>query len=172
MNAPFTEADRIEGYKAMRDTITPAARVRRRFLQGRTSKKDSQHTPLSALAAGADALAAVQQYITEKEPTLTPDSVMVSLVYVLDGKVTTRQIHSDPARISKLLSELMALRVFVCIGIIFLIQEVVDGDLYVGGWARPFIWSDETVTILGGLVEKKLDALKKIWGKTHETSNR
>jgi hypothetical protein len=158
---PFTTEDRKAGYKGMRDSMTPATRVRRRFLQGRTAKRDVLHTPLAAISTAVESLADVLRYIESKEPTLSPDNVRVSVVCLSNGTVYTREVHSDPKHIHALFDEFTALPAFVCIGLTFLIQEIVDGNSYAGGWIKPFVWSDDTVAILGGVLEKLLKRFGK-----------
>jgi hypothetical protein len=156
MSAAFNTEDRRKGFETMTKQLTPAGRVRRRFLQGRPAKKDVIHTPLSAIGAAVDAITEVLRYVEAKEPTLSLDSVEVGLVYLLNGIAFNRKIYSDPKRISALFNELIALPKFVCIGLTFTIQEIIREGLHVGGWVTPFIWSDETVMMLGGSLEKLL----------------
>ena len=91
--------------------LSPAARVRRRFLQGRTAKRDVLLSPLSAVSAAVESLTEVLGYIAEKEPALaaTPENVGVVLVGFSKFKLLTRRVYPEHKRARRLLDELAAL---------------------------------------------------------------
>lgn len=163
MNAPFSTEDRQKGFRNMTAKLSPAARVRRRFLQGGSSKRDVRHTPLSAISAAIESLMETLGYIAEKEPTLaaSPENVGVVLVYFANGELKHTQVFPDHKRTRALLNRLAALPNFVCIGLNLFVQEIVDGSPRVSGWAKPFLWGDDNVAILGGVLEKLLKRFGK-----------
>jgi hypothetical protein len=158
MNAPFSDADRRRGHEAMTKQLTPAARVRRRFLQGRTAKRDVLLSPLSAIAAAVEALTEVLGYIAEKEPTLLPaDNVAVWVVCLSSVREVARRVYpEDREGIRALLDELTALPDFGCLGLTVIVREMVDGDWCPVGWVRPFVWDSDSLTILGVVLEKQI----------------
>jgi hypothetical protein len=158
MMVPFTSEDRQRGFQTMTAQLTPAGRVRRRFLQGRPRKVSMRHTPLSAVNAATDAIMDVLEYIDANEPTLPPDSARCALVYLLGQEANLRWITPESAVAA--LQELTALPEFNCIGLVFVIQEQVGNTLNVGGWVKPFVWSHEAVDILGVMLNRQLNLFK------------
>lgn len=155
---PFTTEDRQRGFQGMKAGMTPAARVRRRFLQGRSKKVSVRHTPLSAINAASDAITDVLEYIHANEPTLPPDSARCALVYVIGEQANLRWITPETALPA--LQELTALTEFVCIGLVFVIQEQIGTTVNVGGWVKPFIWSHASIDTLGVMLNRQLDLFK------------
>lgn len=143
----------------MTEQLSPAARVRRRFLQGRPKKVTVKHTPLSAISSATDAIMDVLEYIHEQEPTLPPDSARCALVYLTGGpKADLIWITADSSLAA--LQKLSALPAFRCLGLAFIVQEQVGTAVNVCGWVKPFIWSHDSLSILGGMLERQLD----LWG--------
>jgi hypothetical protein len=147
----------------MTANLSPAARVRRRFLQGGVSKHDVLLSPLGAVSAAVESLTEVLGYISEREPTLaaSPENVGVVLVCFSKGRRLTRRVHPDHKHTRILLNELARLPHFLCIGLVLFVQELVDGSPRVSGWAKPFLWGDDNVAILGGVLEKLLKRFGK-----------
>lgn len=138
--------------------MTPAARVRRRFLQGQFKKVSVRHTPLSAISAATDAIMDVLEYIHDKEPTLPPDSARCSLVHIVGQDAKRNWITPDNSLAA--LQKLSALSEFNCIGLTFVVQEQVGNSVNVCGWIKPFIWTKDNIAILGGMLDRQLDS----WG--------
>jgi hypothetical protein len=160
---PFTQPDRALGHAEMRKSITPAARVRRRFLSGRPAKRDVLHTPLSAINAAIESLTEVVGYVAEKEPTLLPpDNVAVWVVCLSSVHDVVRRVYPDHEHIRTLLDELASLPDFRCIGLTFFIREFVDGVASCGrGWVKPFIWSADNLVILDVVLKKQIEKFGK-----------
>jgi hypothetical protein len=153
--AAFSTEDRQKGFQTMTAQLSPAARVRRRFLQGRSKKVDVLHTPLSAINEAVQGLSGVLVYIETQEPTLPPDSVRCALVYVSGTDVNLRWV--TPERGLTLLQELTALSSkFTALGLVFIIQELAGDSVNLGGWVKPFIWSHDNLDILGGMLNRQL----------------
>jgi hypothetical protein len=164
MSAAFSNEDRQKGYETMTAKLSPAARVRRRFLQGRTAKRDVVLSPLSAVSAAVESLTEVLGYIAEKEPTLAacPENAGVVLVYF--AKKGDRVKHSrvfPDKRAHGLLKRLAALPDLRCIGLVLFIQERVDGDPRVSGWTKPFLWDYDDVEVLNSVLDDLLTRFGK-----------
>jgi hypothetical protein len=164
MSAAFTNEDRQKGFQAMTAKLSPAARVRRRFLQGRTAKRDSVLSPLSAVSAAVESLTEVLAYICEKEPTLAacPENVGVVLVYFSKkgDRVKHSQVFPDQ-RARGLLNRLATLRDFRCLGLVLFVQERVDGSPRVSGWTKPFVWNYDDVAVMNGVLDDLLTRFGK-----------
>ena len=157
---PFTTEDRQRGFQTMTAQLSPAARVRRRFLQGRPRKVSMGHTALSAINAATDAIMDVQEYIDANEPTLPSESARCALV-CLDGKEAKLfWVVPDQKTFAALHEELIALPEFNCIGLVFVIQEQVGNTVHVGGWVKPFVWSSAAVDIFGVMLNRQLNLFK------------
>jgi hypothetical protein len=97
----------------------------------------------------------VLEYITEKEPTLPPDSARCAIVYREGQDANLRWIRHEETPFAAL-EELTALPEFVCIGLVFIIQEQAGDSANVGGWVKPFIWSMDNLAILEGMLNRQL----------------
>jgi hypothetical protein len=161
MNAPFTAEDRQRGFQTMTAQLSPAARVRRRFLQGRRKKVSIRHTPLSAVNAAADAILEVLEYIHENEPALPPDSARCAVAYRFGQEETgLREITPETALAA--LQELNGIPEFIALGLVLVVQEQLPGEpAKPYGWTKPFIWSEENRLLLNGALNRQL----KHWGQ-------
>ena len=140
----------------MEKTLGPAARVRRRFLQGAPPKNDTIHTPLSAINAAVVAIDEVRKYIREKEPTLNPDCAEVGLVVFTRSEkppVEVLRLYPDPQKIGALFAHLAAKKEPSFVGMIFTIHDAEEK----GGWVKPFVYFEESVDILRQALEQQLD---------------